>query len=158
VHRCTLSFFRGQSVVIETQEAAKRCILRGSFDTADSLSKKNSIPRHSEVHRRTLAHFQRAIGCNKDAANGQQMYIARFFRYSGLLFREKLDAKTLRGAQTHFATLQRAMGCNKDARSSQQISIARCYRYSGLFFREKLDSKTPPGAQTHFGRSNLSPN
>lgn len=33
------------------------------------------------------------------------MYNAKFFRYSGLVFREKLDAKTLRGAQKHFATL-----------------------------------------------------
>jgi hypothetical protein len=78
------------------------------------------------------------------------MYIARFFRYSGLLFREKLDAKTLRGAQTYFIIFQRAIGCNKDAANGQQMYIARFFRYSGLLFREKLDAKTLRGAQTHF--------
>jgi hypothetical protein len=81
IPRCTDALchtFGGQSVVIRTQQTGNRCILPDSFDTADSFSEKNLTPRHFEVHRRTSQHFQRAMGCNKDARSSQQIYIARF--------------------------------------------------------------------------------
>lgn len=48
---------------------------------------------------RKQPHIQSAIGCNKDTRSGRHAYIARFYRYSELVFRDKVDSKTLRRAQ-----------------------------------------------------------
>lgn len=50
---------------------------------------------------RKQPHIQSAIACNKNARSRQHAYIARFYRYSGLVFREKVYSKTLRRAQMH---------------------------------------------------------
>jgi hypothetical protein len=97
--------FQRLSVAIRTHEAAYRCILRDSFNTEDSFFRETVGSKTLGGAQMSFIIFQRAIGCNRDARSSQEMYIARFFRYSGLAFREKLDSKTLRGAQTHYVTL-----------------------------------------------------